>query len=263
MKRYLLAGALVVLCIGLISAVLPASKKGNIQIYLLMGQSNMAGRGRITPQDEKHSHSRVLMLTQRGDWVVAKHPIHFDKPKVAGVGPGLNFGMAMANAHPQDTILLVPCAVGGTSIDKWAPRVYDKASNTYPFDDAVLRIKQAMSRGSISGVIWLQGEADSGKDVAISSYLDKLKALINTIRKEVGNDRLPWVVGELGRYRKRYLLFNQELNKLPSMMKYTAVVSSDSLWHKGDTTHFDASSANEYGDRFARKMLSLRAKINR
>lgn len=226
------------------------------QIYLLMGQSNMAGRGVITDEYKNLKYTSVLMLNANNEWVPARHPVHFDKPKVAGVGPGLAFGRAMAKAFIKDTIYLVPCAVGGTSISKWEPGAFDKATSIHPYDDALLRINEAMKLGKISGVIWLQGESDSNtKSSAI--YLTKLTTLIERIRKETNNPKLPFVVGELGTYKDAYKLINSELYKLPLTVAFTGVVTSEGLTHKGDTTHFDSPSATEYGNRFAKGMLKL------
>ncbi|WP_316813528.1 sialate O-acetylesterase [Pedobacter heparinus] len=230
----------------------------NMHIYILMGQSNMAGRGEITEPYKKQEHPRVVMLNKEKEWVLAKHPLHFDKPKAAGVGPGLSFGIKMAEAYPGVTIGLVPCAVGGTSIRKWVPGGYDKVTLSHPYDDAVLRIKEAMKKGVIKGVLWLQGEGDSGSMAAI--YLDKLDTLIAEIRKEVTDSQLPFVVGELARYRESYLKLNKEFTRLSSKIPYTAVVSSEGLWHKGDGTHFDSPSASAYGRRFAEGMLLLQHK---
>lgn len=230
----------------------------NMHIYILMGQSNMAGRGEITDQYKKQEHARVVMLNKNKEWVTAKHPLHFDKPKAAGVGPGLSFGIKMAEAYPDITIGLVPCAVGGTSIRKWVPGGYDEVTLSHPYDDAVLRIKEAMKKGVIKGVLWLQGEGDSGSISQI--YLDKLDTLIAGIRKEVNDPQLPFVVGELARYRENYLKLNKEFTKLSSKIPYTTVVSSEGLWHKGDGTHFDSPSASAYGRRFAEGMLVLQNK---
>src|SRR4051812_14989741 len=70
-------------------------------LYILMGQSNMAGRGPLTEEFKKDSNLHVLMLNKGLKWVIAKHPLHFDKPSVAGVGPGLSFGIKMAEADPN------------------------------------------------------------------------------------------------------------------------------------------------------------------
>lgn len=137
----------------------PEGADSNFHIYILMGQSNMAGRGEITKKYEKRGHERLLMLDKNNQWVQAKHPLHFDKPKVAGVGPGLSFGIAMAKkARPGVRTGLVPCAVGGTSIDRWQPGAFDKVTGTYPWNDALLRIREAMKYGKIKGVLWHQGD---------------------------------------------------------------------------------------------------------
>jgi len=231
----------------------------NIHIYILMGQSNMAGRGKITEEYKSQQHDRVIMLNKENEWVQAKHPLHFDKPKAAGVGLGLTFGTSMAEAESGVTIGLVPCAVGGTSIRKWVPGGYDSVTVTRPYDDALLRIKEAMKKGTIKGVLWHQGEGDSGAKSS-QTYVNKLAELIERVRKEVGNPKLPFVVGQLATYRSNYQYINNELPKLPVKVPYTTIVSSEGLWHKGDGTHFDSPSLSEYGRRYADGMLQLQNK---
>ena len=225
-------------------------------IYILMGQSNMAGRGEITERYAEQKHPRVMMFDQAGEWVAAKHPVHFDKPKVAGVGPGLAFGISMAEANPDVTIGLVPCAVGGTPIGKWAPGVHDKATDTHPYDDAEQRIRKAMETGKVKGIIWHQGEGDSNEKSA-AVYLHNLQKLIQRVRELTGEPELPFVAGQLARYRDNYQWVNRELDKLEESVPHAAVVSSEGLWHKGDGTHFDSPSASELGRRFAQGMLQL------
>jgi hypothetical protein len=228
-------------------------------LYILAGQSNMAGRGKLTDSLKTLHDDRVWMLTKDSKWITAKHPIHFDKPAIAGVGPGLSFGIEMANAHQGVKIGLIPCAVGGTSIDKWQPGAFDKVTSTFPYDDAVIRIKEAMKNGQIKGMIWLQGEADSRNDKA-SKYLRKLKVFVKRIRKLTNDKNLPVVVGELGRYRPKYQLINTELHKGQKQIKNLAVASSEGFTHKGDNTHFNSESAIEYGKRFAEKMTELQSR---
>ncbi|GAB3019029.1 sialate O-acetylesterase [Niabella terrae] len=238
-----------------------ATPTGQYQVYLLLGQSNMAGRGPLTQQYLDIHHNRVLMLDKSNNWVPARHPLHFDKPKVAGVGPGLSFAAAIAEAYPNDTICLVPAAVGGTSISKWEPGAYDRATQTHPYDDAVKRIEEARKKGPIKGVIWLQGEGDS-RPASAAVYLARLRTLIERIRKVASNPKLPFVAGELGRYREKYQLINEQLARLPQEVPFTAVVSSAGLVHKGDSTHFDSPSMVEYGKRFGKGMLELQRKKN-
>lgn len=227
-----------------------------LDLYLLAGQSNMAGRGPVTDDIKDVHDERVYVFTKDQQWVIAKHPLHFDKPAVAGAGPGLTFGIAMAQANPSVEIGLIPCAVGGTPIESWRPGAYDKATGTHPYDDAVARVKSAMAYGTLKGIIWHQGESNSSPEKA-SVYLSQLTELIQRFRLMAGNADLPFIIGELGRYRPVYANINRELAKVPALVPFTALVSSEGLVHKGDTIHFDGSSAQELGRRYAASMLKV------
>lgn len=200
------------------------------------------------------------MLNKDNKWVLAKHPLHFDQP-IAGVGPGLAFGIAMAKAanDPKIKIGLIPCAVGGTPIEHWLPGAYDASTKTHPYDDAVLRIKIAMQYGVIKGIIWHQGEANKTPE-KVKLYLAQLKELIERFRALVNNPQLPFIAGELGRFRPEFSGINNVLTKLPAMVPYTAVATAEGLAHRGDTVHFDSPSADELGKRYAKKMLQVQKK---
>ncbi len=227
----------------------------SFELYILAGQSNMAGRGYITDEFKNEGNDKLYMLTKDNKWVLAKNPIHFDKP-IAGVGPGMAFGIAMAKENPKVKIGLIPTAVGGSPIEHWLPGAYDAATKTHPYDDAVVRIKFAMQYGVIKGIIWHQGEANSKPEQA-KLYLAQLKELIERFRKLVNNPNLPFIAGELGRYRPEFSSINNELVKLPGMVPYTGVATTEGLVHRGDTLHFDSPSADELGRRYARKMIEV------
>ncbi|MHA4893574.1 sialate O-acetylesterase [Pedobacter sp. PWIIR3] len=232
----------------------PRPKK--LELYILVGQSNMAGRGKIDSIFVNEGNDHVLMFNRAGEWVKAHHPVHFDKPKAAGVGPGLAFGIDMAIAHPRAQIGLIPCAVGGTAIERWQPGAYDAATKTHPYDDAVERIKKAMAYGVVKGIIWHQGEANSSPQNSVS-YLAQLKELVGRLRALVGNPKLPFIVGELGTFRKAFVQFNNKLDSVPLLIPYAGLASSKGLVHKGDSTHFDGNSAQMLGKRFAAEMIRL------
>lgn len=226
-----------------------------LDLYLLVGQSNMAGRGLIDSVNAQAGSPNLWMMTKAGEWVLAKHPMHFDKPNLVGVGPGLAFGMEMLQNHHRP-IGLIPCAVGGTSINSWTPGAYDSSTKTHPYDDALQRLAIALKSGELKGIIWHQGEADS-KEEKRKDYLEKLSELIERWRNKVQNPKLPFVAGEIGYFNEVHKAFNQVLKKLPSQVKMTAVVSAEDLIDKGDHLHFDAVSANELGKRYAVKMQEL------
>lgn len=227
-----------------------------MHLYLLMGQSNMAGRGELDSAAASQHDNRVWMLNQDQQWVPARHPIHFDKPDISGSGLGLQFGIDMADSDPDVTIGLVPCAVGGTAISRWEPGQYDEATKTHPYDDAQQRLRRAMEDGEVKGILWHQGEADSFDSLA-GAYTGKFLELLERVRKEVGNPDIPVVVGQLGMYNASYEIINRELARLPSMDPHIALVSSEGLTHKGDGVHFNRASLSEFGKRYAKGMIGL------
>src|SRR4051794_5233593 len=102
-------------------------------LYLLVGQSNMAGRGKVEKEDQT-PHARVLVLNKDDAWVPAADPLHFDK-RSAGVGPGLTFGKVLAEADPGVTIGLIPCAAGGSPITVWEKGAAWAQTNSKPYDE--------------------------------------------------------------------------------------------------------------------------------
>lgn len=243
--------------------VLPLlSQSKELDLYLLIGQSNMAGRGEVTPEDRKKPQ-RVWTLDKENQWVPAQSPIHFDK-KVAGVGPGRTFGIEMAEQSRSAEIGLIPCAVGGTSIRIWVPGGFDKKTEVYPYDDMLKRLKVAMESGTVKGVLWHQGEAD-GKMGERGKYEPALVELIERVRAECGDPDLPFVIGQLGQFEGRP--WSEGRTKVDGAHQAVAekvanvgFVSSAGLKDKGDQTHFSAEAARELGKRFAAKMIELQSR---
>jgi hypothetical protein len=226
----------------------PLPPKTQFKIFLLIGQSNMAGRGRVEEQD-KQSHPRVLSLNKEDRWIPAVDPIHFDKPDRTGVGLGTTFGRVVAEALPQDTIGLVPCAVGGTSIDRWA-----KGGTLYA--ESLRRARLALQHGELAGILWHQGE--TGSDPA--TYAEKAKRLFEDLRADLATPRAPVVVGTLGDFYGASKELNPVLLALPDKIPCSVCADAAGLKDKGDRTHFDAASYRELGRRYAAAWLKLTGK---
>src|SRR5690606_17435371 len=231
-----------------------AEPGGTFHLSLLIGQSNLACRGSISSEYATVAHARVKMLNKNNEWVPAKHPLHFDIAN-PGVGPGLQFAIKMAEANPNITIGLIPSAVGATGIDLWQPGAYDSAKEVYPYDDALARAKRAMLSGVMKGILWHQGEGNSGTTAAIT-WPDKVKVLINRLRTEFRDSKLPFVIGELSYERPTSHNINDKLPQLVSEVPYTAVASASGLT-AFDVTHFDSASATILGERYATQMQAL------
>ncbi|MDF7798594.1 sialate O-acetylesterase [Pontiellaceae bacterium B1224] len=240
-----------------------AEKK--MDLYLLIGQSNMAGRGIVEPDDQKEL-KRVFTLNKTNEWVAAVDPIHFDK-KIAGVGPGRTFGIIMAEADSSAKIGLIPCAVGGTSIRKWKPEAEDSKTKTHPYDDMLARLKIAMQHGEVKGILWHQGEAD-GKMGEQGTYAAALTELIERVRAACGSQDIPFVIGQLGQFEGRpwsegRAKVNAAQQQVANTVPYCGFVSSEGLTDKGDLTHFSATAARKLGTRYAQKMIELQKQMTR
>lgn len=231
-----------------------------MDLYLLVGQSNMAGRGKVD-EESKQVHSRVFMLNKEGQWVPATDPMHFDKPS-AGVGPGLAFGKAMAESAPEARIGLIPCAVGGTPLKLWSPGVQDPNTKAFPYDDTLRRVQLALKDGSLKGIIWHQGESDRpATDFSRKQYVAKFTDFIARLRQDLNAPQVPFVAGELPQLDEKFLEVNQRFNELlqglGSTVSNYACVSAKDLTDGGDKLHLDANSARIFGKRYAEAMLRL------
>lgn len=237
--------------------------KENFHIYLLLGQSNMAGRGKIEEIDTI-VHPRVYMLNKDTNWVLAKNPLHFDKPKLVGTGLGLSFAKKMAEYDTLVTIGLIPCAKGGSSIKHWDIDSYHKPTNGYPYNEAISRIKKGMNKGVIKGILWHQGESDSKVENDVQVYEEKFLAFKDSLEKDLDLKNIPIIIGELGYflYEKRPLSedLNNVFEKISVNDDCIGLVKSNSLNHKGDKVHFNSDSYRILGLRYANEMIRLQQK---
>jgi len=240
------------------AASLPPKQK--FHLFLLVGQSNMAGRGKIADQDKK-PHPRVLTLGKDLSWKPAVAPLHFDKPRIVGVGLGGTFGREIAKTDPSITVGLIPCAVGGSPIDAWTEGAYYKPTKSHPWDDAMKRARHALKFGELKGILWHQGESDSKPGLA-EDYEKKLHALIARFRKELNAGNVPFIGGQMGQFKERpwsdaKKQVDQAHRDLGSKVFRAAFVNSDGLKHKGDEVHFDAAGFRELGRRYAKAYFDL------
>ena len=229
--------------------------KEKFHLYLLIGQSNMAGRGVVEPQDTV-GNPRILRLNRQGEWEIAKDPVHFDKPGV-GVGLGLTFAREMLAEDDDIVIGLIPCAVGGTNIDYWKPGVFFEQTRSFPYDDALLRTKKALIDGTLSGILWHLGIGDAVPERA-AVYKAKLTILVTDLRKEFGTPSVPFIAGELSDFRDYYAELNKVLPEAEKEIPYFGIVSAKGFTAMPDGIHYDARSQREFGRRYAEKMKIIK-----
>ncbi|MBE6645192.1 MAG: sialate O-acetylesterase [Ruminococcaceae bacterium] len=224
----------------------------DLHSFLMIGQSNMAGRGNLADV-EPINNFRCYML-RNGRFLRMSEPVNPDR---AIFGKGFTSGVSLAASFADEfakeykaRVGLIPCADGGTAIDKWQP-------GTVLFDNAVFMTKLAMRSSSFSGIIWHQGESDCTSDESLDAYKSKFVNFVDTIRRELGAENLPFIAGEISEnisenweIGDRATRFNRMLNGLVNEISHFGVASSNGLTLKDDGLHFTALSARELGKRY-------------
>jgi hypothetical protein len=240
--------AVLVLAPSVAAADVPPS---DLQIFLLIGQSNMAGRGTVEAEDLVPD-PRVLVLTKDLAWAPAVDPLHFDKPGRIGTGLGKTFGLVVADARPGMLVGLVPAAFGGSSLDEWAP-------GQPHYVNAVARAKEALKRGRLAGILWHQGEADRAPELA-ATYAVRFVQFIAQLRADLGAQDVPVVVGEIGRFCADQGPVNAQIRRLPELVPHCALVTSEGLDgrpEQPEVVHFVTPAFRELGRRYAAAWLVL------
>lgn len=234
-------------------------------VFLLIGQSNMEGAPKPEAEDLQED-PRVLVLAYEDcpalgrvhdRWYTARPPLHGCN---AGLGPGDTFAKAIAAAYPKATIGLVPSAISGVDIDFFRKGVVSKRRKEFriPPDDraegaygwVVERGKLAQRSGRIRGILFHQGESDTGDP----AWLDKVAGMVRDLRSDLGLGAAPFVAGEL-LHGGCCASHNALVNRVPHGIPSSFVVSAEGLAGM-DRAHFDARGQRELGKRYAEKMLA-------
>lgn len=192
-RLIVLLAAVVALWAGAAGAV----PEGECDVFLLIGQSNMAGRGELLPADTTEVIPGVWVLDSSGVPVEARAPLNrFSTIRKAlrlqGYNPGMEFSREV-HALTGRPVLLVVNARGGSSIMQWEPGAPDGY-----FDEAVARTRLAMRYGPLRGILWHQGETDIER--ATPGYAPRLGAMMRELRAQLGADSVPVVIGQVGRW---------------------------------------------------------------
>jgi hypothetical protein len=232
----------------------------SLWIFLLAGQSNMAGRGFVEPQDTI-PNGRIITIDNSGEWIYAKEPLHLYEPSRTGLDCGMAFARTLLDSIPINTsVAIIPCAIGGSAIEEWLRN--ETVRGVSLLTNFTKKVVQVKKYGEIKGILWHQGESDA-KSELIPKYSTNLDSLVSVFRNIIQNDSLPILIGELGSYaepierHQRWDSINRSIYNFAMNNRNIAVVNTKDLKHKGDKVHFDSESQRKLGARFAKKYLEM------
>lgn len=222
---------------------------------LIIGQSNMAGRG-FKEEVEPIKNDKLFVL-RNGRWWPMYVPVNPDR-----VTAGINLVESFADLYANDSgenVGIIPCADGGTSLDQWAV-------GGAIFDHACYMSELAQRSSEIIAVLWHQGESDCSPERSLF-YEEKLSVIVDALRERLDLPEVPFLVGGLGDYLKDntrsenfrlyYKDINAALTRLAEKKKNMAFVSAEGLGANPDNLHFSAAALREFGVRYYRKFSEI------
>jgi len=223
-----------------------------IHSFLMLGQSNMAGRGCIDDVPPiRNPHLKVL---RNGRWQPMFVPVNPDRP-FSGITLAESFADAYQKTHQVD-VGLIPCADGGTQIEQWK-------EGSLLFDHAVFQARLALRTSNIAGVLWHQGESDCPAPLN-ALYGTRLEAVYRALVRDLHLENVPFLVGGLGDFlaerepeRDGYSEVNRQLAAFAHAHAMTGFVPATGLSGKPDHLHFTAWAQRAFGLRYFEVFTAL------
>ncbi len=225
-----------------------------VHSFLLIGQSNMAGRGHAD-EVEPIVNDRIKVL-RNGRWQPMYVPVNPDR-RTSGVCLAESFADAYTKDHDAE-VGLIPCADGGTALCQWMP-------GELLFDHALMQCRLAMRTSELAGILWHQGEGDC-REGRYLVYEEKCRKMFTVLREELGLPDVPILVGGLGdflvEFTKKeisvnYMKVNAALQNVAATLPRCGFVSAEGLTANPEIIHFNAVSLREFGLRYYEKFREL------
>jgi carbohydrate esterase-like sialic acid-specific acetylesterase len=255
-------------------------KGKKIKVFLLAGQSNMEGRAdgaKLTIRDRE----RLAKVQGRIQLAFNYQPIgalNTVKPstEIAEIykrnlifGPELFFGVALAEAWPEEKILLIKLSAGATSLyGCWNPDwSADKAAAMGEADEAPLYgalteyVRQILSgydatEYEIGAMLWVQGETDSANEVAAAAYGNNLRQLVARLRQDLGRATLPFMLFEVGTGKVvEGMRGTANAMENVTLLAQSPDPTSQDFYEKMENGHYNYQGTKKLGHRFAEVFL--------
>ena len=226
-----------------------------MKAFLLIGQSNMAGRGDFGEVEE--INNPLCKMLRNARWQQMSAPVCPDRGVSVYYHSGIGLSESFADEYTKyfdEEIGLIPCADGGTRLEEWQP-------GTALFANTVAQCKlaQQYADAEIVGILWHQGESDSTDKENVALYRDRFMTMLKAFQEELDlAEDIPVLIGELGEFVGGYQNgrctyfneINEILRTLAGELARGAFVSAKGLTCKEDNIHFNSASYREFGRRY-------------
>jgi len=250
-------------------------------LWVLAGQSNMAGAGKLIDVEEPQDGISCFYMGDRWDraveplcwlsesidpanWEVPEHQLKAKaradrRDRTLGAGLGLPFAKEVMR-HTGVPIGLIICAHGGTSMTDWDSKRLNEGGASH-YGALIRKVRQL--GGKIKGCLWYQGEADAvlGPD-HYTRYRDRMIEWIADLRRDVGDPNLPLIYAQISSFytlepdTSGWNRVQHEQYRLEADVAHTAMVPTiDAVL--SDMIHLSTGSLREVGTRMGWQALRL------
>jgi hypothetical protein len=208
---------------------------GTVKVFILAGQSNMQGAGKIKAEQKANQGKGSLewlvknaetaaqfkhLVDGQGEWVARKDVQIWYLGRKGNLAPGfgaredtigpeLGFGHVVGEAF-DEPVLLIKLAWGGKSLAKdFRPPSSGDETGSY-YKDLLKLTREVMSDAAklfpqfadhkleLAGLGWHQGWNDRVNQGFNDQYEQNLANFIRDIRKDLNSPKLPFVIAETG-----------------------------------------------------------------
>ena len=258
-----------------------AANGAPVKVFLLAGQSNLAGRA---PGEElaPDAMASAVMLDyvcsfgaataepgppephRSGGWgPLQPAPKHASTPGTH-FGPEIGFGRTLAARWPERRIAIIKHGRGATNLaEDWNP---EATTGRQYYREFVAQARTVFERLRAEGTpfelaafVWCQGNADSTRREWAEAYDANLRNLLARVRKDFDAPTLPVLVVLIGEGRNPRTAFAPAVRAAQRQVTagdpHTVLVVADDLTLL-DQAHYDAPSQLELGRRLAAAFLA-------
>jgi hypothetical protein len=240
-----------------------------VSVYLLAGQSNMAGRAStkglaptLLRQDD------ALLFWDENGALGPVQPASGNGPDL--FGPELQFARDLVRGRPGERIGLIKYAADGTNLHtQWSPGgsatdpragwLYRKLLATVEAAWEAMGAEGFVPR--LDGFVWMQGEGDAVSGDSAYAYEANLWRLVDRIREDTGNPALLAVIGRIATEVVHFVQAIQAAQERVASRIGSAVLVSTSDLPTFDRVHFDAAGMRALGARFASAVLHAEPEV--
>jgi len=224
--------------------------RGYLDIFILAGQSNMEGDGKLTPDLHFENQDKIYVFDEQYKWKLGEAQLKNN------FGPSISFASTILESSGAKAVGIINVARGGTRLREWTKEYADNSL----YQLTLKRALAASTQGEIKGLLFFQGEKDADMDSSgnFQDWHEVFEGFINDLRYDLKLDSLPVIYAQIGK-GDQPLWVEVKKSQEKVQVPFTEMIQTDDLDYKDGSVHFNTIGYIEIGKRFGQKYLELSA----